>query len=106
MAHMIRILVVDDNLSDRQKLCQVIHQAPDMQVIGETNDGNLAVILTGELRPDVILMKALLPALTGLEATREIMRRSPTPIVLLTADLEANNSPLTFEALEAGALAT
>jgi two-component system chemotaxis response regulator CheB len=60
---------------------------------------------TAQLKPDVIAMDLGLPGLDGLEATRRILRETPTPIVLITANAERNEQRLAFEALDAGVLA-
>lgn len=100
----IKVLIVDDSATARQMLTYVIGQAPDLRVVGEAHDGQQAVSMTEELRPDVILMDLAMPHLGGLEATREIMHRTPTPIVVTSASLENSETQIAFQAIGAGAL--
>ncbi|MBN1966678.1 MAG: chemotaxis-specific protein-glutamate methyltransferase CheB [Anaerolineae bacterium] len=99
----IGVLVVDDSPTFRQLLCRVIEADPQLHVVGEAANGQQAVQLTHDLRPDVILMDVVMPGMDGLAATREIMNQTPTPIVIVSAsiDLEAE---IAFQAVRAGAL--
>jgi two-component system chemotaxis response regulator CheB len=75
-----------------------------LQVVGEARNGHEAVELTEKLKPDVISMDIRMPGMDGLEATREIMARCPTPIVMVSGALQ-EDIDLSFEAIQAGALA-
>ena len=69
-------------------------------VVSAAHNGEEAVQLAAQLEPDIILMDINMPKLNGIEATREIMKRRPTVIVMLTA---YSDQPLVEAALEAGA---
>jgi two-component system chemotaxis response regulator CheB len=100
----IRAVVVDDSPTAQKLLVTILQEAEGIQVVGVGADGEEAVRLTKRLRPDVVTMDVRMPRMDGLEATRRIMRDTPTPIVVVTADLMQADMNLTFEALRAGAL--
>lgn len=82
---MIRVLVVDDHPIVREGLSSLLATVADMTVVGEAADGDTAVRLTVEHRPDVVLMDLNLPGVPGLEATRRIARDAPgSAVVVLT----------------------
>ena len=100
----IRVLIAEDSPTVRRHLAGMINETPGMRVVGEARDGEEAIILALELRPDVISMDIRMPLLDGLEATRRIMSRQPTPVVVVSGLLE-RDVDLSFQALQAGALA-
>jgi two-component system, chemotaxis family, protein-glutamate methylesterase/glutaminase len=102
----INVLVVDDSPTARQMLCHVINQEADFHVVGVANDGEHAVDMAHELRPDVILMDSVMPKLGGVESTRKIMQYTPTPIVVISASLNFEDTQTAFDAIKAGALTT
>jgi two-component system chemotaxis response regulator CheB len=81
----------------------LIQKAPDMVVIGQAHNGMEAVQLVEQLRPDVISMDIRMPQLGGLEATRQIMRDFPTPIVIVSN--ASSDAHMAMAAMQAGALA-
>lgn len=102
---MIRILIVDDSPSMALLLQALIQQQPDLQVAGLARDGLEAVRLAEQLRPDVITMDVRMPGLDGIEATRQIMERTPTPIVVISAAVGDPELQVSFRALAYGAVA-
>lgn len=99
----IRTLIVDDSAVVRQLLHRTLTQAGDFVVVDAVSDGERATARVARLRPDLVTMDLHLPGLNGLEATREIMRRSPTAIAVVAASASLDDATI-FEALEAGAL--
>lgn len=83
MSRKIRILLADDHTILRDGIRSLLEAEPDMQVIGESEDGHAAVRMTCELEPDVVLMDIAMPLLNGLEATRQIRRLCPQSRVLI-----------------------
>ena len=81
----IRILLADDHTIMRMGLATLLESEPDMCVVGEAENGQVAVRLTRELKPDVVIMDLMMPVLSGAEATRLIREENPNVrIVVLT----------------------
>jgi two-component system chemotaxis response regulator CheB len=100
----LRILVVEDSLTVRRYLCDVLAADRDLEVIGEAGDGKRAIELCQALHPDVITMDMMLPVMTGLGATEYIMAHCPTPILIVSASTNRGELFKTYDALAAGAL--
>ena len=101
-ARPIRVLVVDDHNVVRRGLRMFLGGDPDIELVGEAADGEEAVRLAGELKPDVILMDLLLPKVDGINATELIRRAHPDiQIVALTSVLEDAS---VIGAIKAGAI--
>ena len=79
----IRVLLADDHTVVRQGLRALLEAEPDIVVAGEADTGRLAVQLTAKLLPDVVVMDIAMPMLNGLEATRQIIKDTPTAKVLV-----------------------
>lgn len=101
---MTRIVLADDSLLAREMLKEMLHGRDDICVVGEACDGQQAVELTRELRPDLVVMDLLMPVLDGLDAIEEIMALSPTPVLVLSAAVEASEVDRAFVAIKRGAL--
>lgn len=100
----IRVLVVEDSMTVRKRFVEVLCADPDIEVIGEAEDGKTCIELCRELRPDVVTLDMVLPVLSGLAATEYIMAYCPTPILIVSASSNRGDSFKTYEALAAGAL--
>lgn len=79
---MLRILLVDDHETVREGIKLLIDSQPDMKVIGEAENGEIAVKKTDELKPDIVLMDVSMPKLNGMKATRRIKRAHPKMKIL------------------------
>jgi two-component system chemotaxis response regulator CheB len=99
----IRVLVVEDSATMRHHLRESLAADPELVVVGEAHDGAQAVQLCGRLRPDVVTMDMMLPVMTGLQATEQIMAEFPTPI-LVVSSADRRELFSTYNALAAGAL--
>ena len=85
MKQRIRVLIADDRPRSRDGLKALLATWPEVEVVGEAADGQEAVRLAEECRPDVVLMDARMPAIDGLEATRLIKDRWPeVKVIVLT----------------------
>ena len=101
---MIRVLVADDSPTARALLVALLSSEPGIQVVGEARDGREAVDMTARLGPDVVTMDVHMPKLDGLEATKEIMTRSPRPIIIVSTTTKIGDVELSLEAIRAGAV--
>lgn len=82
----ITVLLAEDHIIVREGLLALLKQESTIRVIGEADNGRMAVEMTAKLKPDVIVMDIAMPLLNGLEATRQILRAAPeTKILILTA---------------------
>lgn len=101
---MIRVLVAEDSAVTREYLVYLLGRDPALQVVGTARDGQDAVEQAERLKPDLIVMDVHMPRMNGYEATRQIMERVPTPIVMVSASSTRYEATAAFEALKAGAL--
>ncbi|MEU0008784.1 response regulator transcription factor [Streptomyces sp. NPDC006314] len=97
---MIRVLVAEDQSAVRAGLVLILRSAPDIDVVGEAEDGLRAVELARSIRPDLVLMDVQMPRLDGVSATRQIVTEQLADVLVLTTfDLDE----YVFGALRAGA---
>ncbi|MGI5197543.1 response regulator [Streptomyces sp. CA-288835] len=97
----IRVLLVDDESLLRMAFTMILEAQPDMEPAGEAGDGADAIRLARQLRPDVVLMDVRMPGTDGIEATRRIIKDSPTTRVLILTTFDLDE--YAFAALKAGA---
>jgi len=102
MALQVRVLLVDDHALFREGLASILSSHPDIEVVGEAEDGLEALVKAQELRPDLILMDVTMPGCDGLEATQLIKQALPdVKIVMLTVHDEDDKL---FAAIRSGAV--
>ncbi|HEY3973650.1 MAG TPA: chemotaxis-specific protein-glutamate methyltransferase CheB [Candidatus Sulfotelmatobacter sp.] len=100
----VRVLVVEDSLTVRRRLVEVLSADPQMEVVGEAGDGKTGIELCQKLRPDIVTLDMMLPTMSGLEATEYIMAYCPTPILIVSSSTNRGELFKTYDALAAGAL--
>src|ERR1700680_316420 len=99
-----RVLVVEDSVTVRKHLVEVLGADPDIAVVGEAADGARGIELCRQLRPDLITMDMMMPIMSGLAATEYIMAHCPTPILVVSASINRGELFKIYEALAAGAV--
>ena len=97
----IRVLLVDDHEMVRMGLATYLNTEPDIEVIGEANNGREGVEQAVSLKPDVVLMDLVMEVMDGIEATRELKKQWPEcKVIVLTSFIEKEK---VFPVIEAGA---
>lgn len=97
----IRVLIADDHAVVREGTRRMLEQEADIEVVGEAGDGEEAIKLAEELRPDVAIVDISMPRLDGIEATKQIKERCPSVTVLILSAYD--DDQFVFSLLEAGA---
>ncbi|MBI2870047.1 MAG: response regulator transcription factor [Chloroflexi bacterium] len=97
----IKVLIADDHAVVREGTRQILEQEPDLDVVAEAADGDEAVKLSGEARPDVAIVDIAMPRCDGIEATRRIKSLYPDIAVLILSAYD--DDQFVFSLLEAGA---
>ena len=100
---MIRGMLVDDSPLVRKIAGDILNSDPDITVVATAARAEFALNKLERERPDVITMDMEMPGMGGVEAIQEIMRRRPTPVIVLSAHAK-HGAELTLQALEAGAV--
>jgi two-component system, chemotaxis family, protein-glutamate methylesterase/glutaminase len=98
----IRVLVVDDSGFFRRRLTEILNSDPQIEVVDAAVDGKDAIAKVATCKPDVITMDIEMPVMNGIDATRQIMKTHPTPILMFSS-LSYDGAQATLDALEAGA---
>lgn len=97
----VRVLLVDDHDLVRAGFRSLLERVPGLAVVGEADDGEAAVALAAELKPDLVLMDVLMPGIDGIEATRQIAARFPQTRIIILSGWGGEHAEA---ALKAGAL--
>ncbi|MET8899889.1 response regulator [Streptomyces sp. NPDC015140] len=103
MSAPVRVLICDDQVMIRAGLATIVDAQPDLEVAGECGDGQAAVDLAAEVRPDVVVMDVRMPVMDGIEATRRLAGAGvehPVKVLVVTT---FNLDEYVYEALRAGA---
>jgi DNA-binding NarL/FixJ family response regulator len=98
----IRVLLADDQAMVRTGFAMILDAQPDIQVVGEAEDGERAIVEAGRQHPDVIVMDIRMPKVDGVAATRAVVtqdEKAPRVLVVTTFDVDQ----YVFDALRAGA---
>jgi len=98
----IRTLIVDDSAFVRKVVREMLNRSPFIEVVGTARDGEEALRLVEELKPDVITCDLVMPQMNGVQFVRAQMARRPLPVLILSAS--AQDAELGLQALSAGAV--
>ena len=98
----IKVLITDDQVIVRRGIQALLATEPNINVIGEAENGAEAISLTESLQPDVILMDLVMPEMDGIEAIRRITARQPETRILVLTSFATDDK--VFPAIKAGAL--
>jgi two-component system, NarL family, response regulator LiaR len=101
-AEKIRVMIVDDHAVVRSGLRTFLSAIPDLQLVGEAEGGDEAVVRCGHLKPDVVLMDLMMPGTNGVKATQLIRESHPSVQIIALTSFEEDG--LVQEALQAGAI--
>ncbi len=97
----IKVIIAEDHTIVRKGLCALLQGEPDIEVVGEAENGREAIKIVEKLLPDVVVMDIAMPGLNGLDTTRQLKKRFPKlKILILTMH---DNEEYIFETLRAGA---
>lgn len=102
MHQVLRVLVVDDSAYVRKVVKEMLSRSPFIEVVGAARDGQEALDMVEELKPDVVTCDLIMPVMDGVEFVQEQMKRRPLPIVVVSIANEGSELALT--ALDAGAV--
>lgn len=97
----LRLMVVDDSAYNRRNIADIFANHPDVEVIGRAGDGEEALRLVTQLKPDVITLDLEMPRMDGFTFLRILMTKQPTPVIVVSSYSQKEN---VFKALELGAL--
>jgi two-component system chemotaxis response regulator CheB len=95
------VLVVDDSVFNRRSIGEILAQSPEIEVVGKAADGEEALRLVSNLKPDCITLDLEMPRMDGFTFLRILMTKMPTPVVVVSSYSQKEN---VFKALELGAL--
>ena len=97
----LRVLVVDDSAYNRKNISEILGGHDDIEVIGKAGDGDEALRLASQLKPDVITLDLEMPKMDGFTFLRILMAKQPTPVIVVSS---YSNKENVFKALELGAI--
>ena len=99
-----RILIVDDEALARERVSRIVGELPDHEVVGEAENGQVALDKVGSLNPDVILLDIEMPIMDGITALPLLMDKSPDSRVIMVSTLTLRNAAISIKALSLGAV--
>jgi two-component system chemotaxis response regulator CheB len=97
----LRVLVVDDSAYNRKNISEILSGRDDVEVVGKAGDGDEALRLASQLRPDAITLDLEMPKMDGFTFLRILMAKQPTPVIVVSS---YSNKENVFKALELGAI--
>lgn len=101
----ITVMIVEDSRTVSEFLQHIINRDPRLQVVANVRSGEDALEAMPDIKPDIISLDIRLPGMNGFETTQRIMNEFPTPIVVVSSDVQDDELNISMNALRAGALA-
>lgn len=98
----IRVLIVDDHAILRMGLASLLSSKSEIEVVGDASDGPSGIRKALKLKPDVVIMDLMMPGMDGIEATKELLAKTPESKILILTTFGTSNG--INNALEAGAM--
>ena len=98
----IRVLIVDDHAILRMGLASLLSSKSEIEVVGDASDGPSGIRKALKLKPNVVIMDLMMPAMDGIEATKELLAKAPESKILILTTFGTSNG--INDALEAGAM--
>ncbi|RYZ61670.1 MAG: response regulator, partial [Proteobacteria bacterium] len=105
MTGKIKVMIVEDSVVVREMLIHIINSDSRLEVISAVGSGEAAIKALQVCSPQVISLDIRLPGMDGFETTRQIMMERPTPIVVISDNVDGDQLNISMNALRAGALA-
>lgn len=99
----VRVLIVDDSALMRKMLSEMVRSSPELEVVGAARDGEEALALAAQLRPDVVTLDVEMPGLSGLEVLPRLLEQQEVPVVMVSSWTQ-EGADITLSALELGAV--
>ena len=99
----IKVLVVDDTIVYRKIISDVLHDMPDVEVVGSANNGKIALSRIKSLKPDLVTLDIEMPVMSGIEVLEHLKDSPDAPIAVMLSTLTHKGSDMTIRALELGA---
>lgn len=96
----ISVVIADDHAMVRAGFAALLSEQPDLEIVGQAENGAECVRLVAELRPDIVVMDLSMPIMNGIEATRQVVRESESRVLMLTT---YDTDDYVYEAIRAGA---
>jgi len=100
----IKVLLVEDSAVAINIYERMLNTSPHIEVIGKAKDGKEGLTLVAKLNPDVICTDLQMPEMDGLEFTRQVMAKYPTPILVLSNAVQKSDADNIYEVMKAGAV--
>ncbi|MDH4182746.1 MAG: response regulator [Nitrospinota bacterium] len=98
----VKVLVVDDSMVMRKLIKDIISASPDIEIVGDANNGKVALEKTASLNPDVVLLDIEMPVMTGVEYLKNIQGKNSVKVIVLSS-LTQEDSQIAKEVMELGA---
>lgn len=98
----VKVLVVDDSMVMRKLIKDIISASPDIEIVGDANNGQIALEKTESLKPDVVLLDIEMPVMTGLEYLKNIRGKSPVKVIVLSS-ITHESAEISKEVMDLGA---